>query len=476
MKNGIFKRLFKTISIITIVSVIITILFSSFAVKQYFLNTMLEETQIKVKNLAKNIGERDYSINGIIHKQSITSSIIQCYDSSNDNMARIYNCPGKINHDIFSEKDINIALNPYMSTVLGGNSIKRMTKLEGLKEDVMIIGEPIKRNYKIIGSVFVIKLIEEYESSLIGFYIVLSVSMVLALVSILVPAHIFLRKLYKPLNDVTEAAILMSQGDFSIRTKEYEGDEIGKLAKSFNYLASKLEENDKQAKLLEQTRRDYVANVSHELKTPISTIRAVAETLNDDMLIDIIDKKKYYSMILRESMRLQLLIKDMLELSRLQSGNVSLKKSVVNIREIFLDTIEKFDVIADDLEINFIKKVDIEDTLSIFTNRNRIEQVLVILLDNAFKFTPIEGSVTLEVKKKEEYLEVIISDTGVGIDKEDIAFIFDRFYKVDKAHSSKGTGIGLSIAWEIMKYLNEDIYVKSELGKGSDFAFTIHYK
>ena len=476
MKNGIFKRLFKVISIITSISVIIAIVFSSVAVEQYFLNTMLEETQMKVKNLARNIGEREYSINGIINKQSISSSVIQCYDSSNQNMARIYNCLGKINYENFPEDKINIALNPYREKVLEGNSIKGITKLEGLKNDLMIIGEPIKQNRKIIGSVFVIKFIEEYKSSLIGFYIVLSVSMILALISILIPAYIFLKKLHQPLNDVTEAAILMSEGDFSIRTKEYEGDEIGKLGKAFNYLASRLEANDKQAKLLEQTRRDYVANVSHELKTPVSAIRAFSEILNDDLIIDSIDKKKYYSMILRESMRLELLIKDMLELSRLQSGNVCLEKEILDIKPIILDTIEKFQVIAEDLDINFVAKFELENLPNVFSNKNRISQVLVILLDNAFKFTPFEGCVTLEVIPEKEYLKIVISDTGVGIDKEDIAFIFDRFYKVDKAHSSKGTGIGLSIASEIMQHLDEEIYVESEIGKGSSFTFTIHFK
>nr|WP_317332324.1 HAMP domain-containing sensor histidine kinase [uncultured Romboutsia sp.] len=232
---------------------------------------------------------------------------------------------------------------------------------------------------------------------------------------------------------------------------------------------------DKESKMLDQMRKDYIANVSHELKTPVTSIRAIAEILNDDELKDSIDRKKYYSMILRESIRLEVLIKDMLELSRLQSDNVAFEKSYVSASDIINEVIEKFEIMADDLDIDFITPEKLDGIPDIYTNRNRIVQILIILLDNAFKFTPEEGVVCLEVSIKDEYLEISVIDSGIGIDKENIPFIFDRFYKVDKSPNSNGTGIGLSIAYEIIKHLNENIYVESEVGRGSKFTFTIHY-
>ena len=339
----------------------------------------------------------------------------------------------------------------------------------------MLIGEPIKEENDIVKAIFIIKSTSDFTNGLIGFYIVLIISMTLVLTSIIIPIYIFTKREFKPIEDITDATILMSKGDFSIRVEDNQNNEIGELAKSFNYLADKLEKNDKESKMLDQMRKDYVANVSHELKTPVTSIRAVAEILNDDELKDSIDKKKYYSMILRESIRLEVLIKDMLELSRLQSDNVALEKSYASASDIINEVIEKFEIMADDLDIDFITPKKLDNIPNLYTNRNRIVQILIILLDNAFKFTPENGVVCLEASIKDEYLEISVIDTGIGIDKEDMPFVFDRFYKVDKSRNSNGTGIGLSIAYEIIKHLNENIYVESEVGRGSKFTFTIHY-
>lgn len=137
---------------------------------------------------------------------------------------------------------------------------------------------------------------------------------------------------------------------------------------------------------------------------------------------------------------------------------------------------EKFEVIAEDLDINFITPSEEVKYNKVFTNYNRVIQVLVILLDNAFKFTYEEGTVSVEIEEEEEFIKVIVSDTGSGIEDEDLLFVFDRFYKADKSRKSEGTGIGLSIAAEIMTRLDEKIYVESEAGVGSRFIFTLHYK
>ena len=202
----------------------------------------------------------------------------------------------------------------------------------------------------------------------------------------------------------------------------------------------------------------------------------MAEILKDGSLVDKVDKDKYYSMILRESVRMESLIKDMLELSRLQSGKACLAKDRINLRDTFLQVIDEFKIISEDLDIELIIDINFDDLPYVYTNINRIAQVLVILLDNAFKYTADNGSVTLRVVKKEEFLKVSVCDTGIGVEDDDIPFIFDRFYKADKSHSSEGTGIGLSIAWEIMKNLDENIYYETTEKYKSIFNFTIHYE
>lgn len=341
----------------------------------------------------------------------------------------------------------------------------------------MIIGQPLKdANEKVVGAIFALKFTKEFNAVLIGLNTVLSFSMIFILISIITPFYLILKKTFEKIRNMTEMVIDMSKGDYSVRFEKDENEQLDKLSGALNELAIRLEQTVSQSKLLEQTRRDYVANVSHELKTPVTSIRAMAEILKDGSLVDKVDKDKYYSMILRESIRLESLIKDMLELSKLQSGKESLEKKKVSLNETLLQVIDEFKIMSEDLDIKLIIEIDFDDLPEVYTNINRIAQVLVILIDNAFKYTANNGSVTLKVLKQEDYVKVSVCDTGVGVEEEDIPFIFDRFYQADKSHSSEGTGIGLSIAWEIMKNLDENIYYESNDIYQSIFNFTIHYE
>ena len=228
------------------------------------------------------------------------------------------------------------------------------------------------------------------------------------------------------------------------------------------------------AERLEQTRRDYVANVSHELRTPLTALRALMEPLRDGLVKTEEQKNQIYDVVLRETMRLSRLVNDMLELSRLQSGSASMTITVFEPRpllELIRDTYSPY---AEDYQQTFVYQVP--DVLPpVRGNSDRTQQVLIALLDNAFKYTPEGGTVTLGVRLGSDRMTVYVSDTGVGISPEDLPHVFDRFYKVDKSHHSRGTGLGLAIAYEIMKQLGEDMQVQSEPGEGSCFSFTLHY-
>ncbi|MEF9990543.1 MAG: HAMP domain-containing sensor histidine kinase [Romboutsia sp.] len=475
MKQELFRKIFKNISIIILCAAIGTIVFGGSALKNYFLRTQLEEIEIKAKVIAKNFSSEKDKVREIVNKNVLDSSIVIHYDKSKNNIMRIEKFDDKSIYREITNEQLNRALNSFIDIVLSGKSINGITQLSGIKGDSIVVGEPIKDENNIDGCIIFIKFPTDLTKVLSGLYIVLTTTIILALILILAPIYLYMQRIFKPLNDMSKAAIFMSEGDFSIRIDESGNDEIGELAKSINFLAKQLEENNNKAIMLEQTRRDYVANVSHELKTPVTAIRAVAEILNDDLIRDRIDKEKYYKQILRESMRLERLIKDMLELSRLQSSSISLIKSVTPLEDILINIIDEFEVIADDMGVEFIVPSSLYKLPKVYTNKDRIIQVLIILLDNAFKFTTEDGKVLLDIKYRDEFVEVCVCDNGVGISKEDIPFIFDRFYKVDKSHSSNGTGIGLSIVWEILKHLDEEIYVESEVGKGSKFIFTIKY-
>lgn len=227
------------------------------------------------------------------------------------------------------------------------------------------------------------------------------------------------------------------------------------------------------AERLEQTRRDYVANVSHELRTPLTAMRALIEPLRDGLVKTEEQRQQIYDVVLRETMRLSRLVNDMLELSRLQSGTASLSRSVFAPLPLFNLIHETYSAYAEDYQQTFVYDVP-EDLPSVWGNPDRTQQVLIVLLDNAFKYTPEGGVVTLSACAEGDVVRVRVRDTGVGIPAADLPHVFDRFYKVDKSHHSKGTGLGLAIAYEIMKHLGEEMSVTSEPGRGSCFTFTLH--
>ena len=227
------------------------------------------------------------------------------------------------------------------------------------------------------------------------------------------------------------------------------------------------------AERLEQTRRDYVANVSHELRTPLTAMRALLEPLRDGLIKTEEQRQQTYDVVLRETMRLSRLVNDMLELSRLQSGKASLSRSVFEPLPLMDLIHETYSAYAEDYQQTFV--YDVPRSLPRVTgNPDRTQQVLIALLDNAFKYTPEGGCVTLSASVQDDVVLVTVRDTGIGIGPEDLPHVFDRFYKADKAHHSKGTGLGLAIAYEIMKHLGETMTVTSELGHGSAFSFTLH--
>ncbi|SCW26398.1 two-component system, OmpR family, sensor histidine kinase ResE [Ruminococcaceae bacterium YRB3002] len=226
---------------------------------------------------------------------------------------------------------------------------------------------------------------------------------------------------------------------------------------------------------LERTRRDYVSNISHELRTPLQTLRGLIEPLADGMVKKEEDKLRYYNIILNETMRLSRLIDDMLELSKLQSRAVAFKSFPFDINTLLEDLETKFRPIMKESGINFKVKFNSGRLPTVMGNPDRVEQVLIILLDNAKKYTPEGGSVTIysDFIESSNKVNISVADTGQGIHEYDINHIFDRFFKADRARGKKGSGLGLSIAKELLNYMGEDITVDSTYGEGTTFRFTL---
>lgn len=475
MKSKLFTKLFLSVTVIILFSGIIAVLFGQFFIRQYFFNMKLYELEPKTKQLAEQFGNKDSLPSEVDAKALMLNAVVKIYNINKEQIVKFTKPELDKSRDSLSEFDnIDSSLSTFIDLVLSNQSVKEIVKLNGIQGDVILIGEPIENNGKVIGAFLSLQPVEEYGASLQSFYYTLVFSLGIALILIIILIYIFSKRFFKPLSSMKNLSMEMAKGNFSLRVNENQNDEIGELAKSINFLSSSLENNETLAKQLEQTRRDYIANISHELRTPLSAIRAYTETLNDSMIEDETQIKIYYEKILKQSIRLERLIHDMLDLSGLQSGNTALVKTNIETAEILKNVITDYKILSYDMDINFNCDINLAEIPMAYSNADRIMQVLIILLDNAIKYTPSGGTITLDANYDNQMIKIIVLDTGEGIAKEDLPFVFERFYKGDKSHSSTGTGLGLSIAREILYRLNEEIFLQTELGKGSIFTFTIH--
>lgn len=222
---------------------------------------------------------------------------------------------------------------------------------------------------------------------------------------------------------------------------------------------------------LEITRRDYVANISHELRTPLASMRGIAEGLRDG-LVEESEKQRYYDMIVAEVRRLTRLVNDLLELSRLQAASSAFEMERVDPVETLYELHDRTQGLAKEKGLE-LKLYLPKENCDVYTNEDRLQQVLTILLDNAIKYTPAGGSITLGAENAPQGMRFFVRDTGIGMSEENVRHAFERFYQADPSHGAKGSGLGLSIAREILQKMKVKISVVSAPGWGSEFHFVL---
>jgi signal transduction histidine kinase len=279
----------------------------------------------------------------------------------------------------------------------------------------------------------------------------------------LVIARWLARGMTQPLRDMAAAALRLERGDYATRVHVRSLDEVGQLAAAFNRMSAELED-------LERSRRDLVANVSHELKTPIAAIRAHLENLADG--VEEADPRTLQVM-LSQTERLSRLVDQLLDLSRLESGEVPFQREVVAIAPLVSRVISEITIgrSISDVRVD----ADVPPDLAAEADPERIHQVLFNLVDNAVRFTPPGGEITVTGRLRDGRVQIRVADTGVGIAAEHLPRVFERFYRVDASRSRDdgGTGIGLAIARSIVEGHGGRIVAESDPGQGSVFTFDL---
>lgn len=333
-------------------------------------------------------------------------------------------------------------------------------------EEMLSVYTPITSNYKIKGYVVIHQPMSELRKRSDDYlsitYITLAVLIFLSLIILLFFTEIF----YIPLRKIIRATEQYAEGNMHYEFSVDSNDELGYLAASLNYMASEIARS-------EDNQKKFVANVSHDFRSPLTSIRGYLEAMIDGTIPPEMHKK-YLNIVLNETDRLTKLTNSLLTLNNLNTKGMVLEMSDFDINQIIRNTVATFEGTCEQKSIS-ISLILTGEEMMVHADVTRIQQVLYNLLDNAIKFSHNNSTITIETREKHNKLFVSVKDSGIGIPKDSLKMIFDRFYKTDlsRGKDKKGTGLGLSITKEIIHSHGENINVISTEGVGSEFIFTL---
>ncbi len=274
-------------------------------------------------------------------------------------------------------------------------------------------------------------------------------------------------RLIDPFVEINHIVRCYSRGDFSQRISVKGKDEVAQLGRSFNEMAE-------QIKDLDNTRRSFVANVSHELRSPLTSMKGFLEAMQDGTIPEE-SYPEYIGIVLAETRRMAAMVNDLLDLSRIESGMIELHYETFDINELVRRTLITFEARLSERNMEMDVRFAQEQCF-VYADSAQIGQVLRNLIDNAIKYSEPGQTVCVSTYSMRKEVYVTVKDNGIGIPQEDIPHVFDRFYKVEKAHTPSptvGSGLGLSIVKRIIEQHGQTITVRSARGRGTQFTFSL---
>ena len=335
-------------------------------------------------------------------------------------------------------------------------------------EHIIAVRYPFWFGDEMAGAVLVGVSMAELEAAISEMYRITLIALAGVGVFAFLLIYVFSRAISRPLRQMNEAASVIASGDFEKRLPIRSKDEVGQLAREFNRMAESLQAQ-------ERIRREFIANLSHDMRSPLTSMRGFLTAFSDGTIPP--DRQPYYlNIIMNESERLIKLSDNILDIHRIQDAEVELNKTEFDINDLIRTTILGFQQRAQDKRImitgHFAHPHDI-----VLADEDKIRRVIYNLIDNALKFTPEDGEITVEttVNSADGKVTVSVADTGAGMTEEEQKRVFDRFYKGDPSRNEDkmGSGLGLSIVKEFVRAHGETVTLESEVGKGSVFTFAL---
>ena len=463
MFKSIYTKLVATyLSLFLVIILMISVFVLSIFYKEF--TRQAEQDLINAGDKTNVLMERYY--NNEISKTELTAWINAMSYISNIKIY-ILNPDTSILHQVETSEEMSFEhyIANDIKQIMQGESVKKLTpvKLE-TGDDVIYVGMPLMYNEKISGIILLFSPVTELNYILQEvIYTMVAIIVISVLLCTLAILKISIR-ISEPIVNISEYAKQIGKGeeveDIEIKSK----DEIGKLANSFN-------EMKKELSVAEQMRREIVANVSHELRTPLTSIIGFIKGILDGV-ISKEDERKYLLIVYDEANRLKDLTRDIVEVAKLDSGNTKLNKEKFYINDLINDVYIEMETLVKEKNLEFIYD-EREKNIEIEADKSRIKQVLINVVNNAVKYTN-NGHIKIILEKEDEQPKITIEDTGIGIRKDKIAYLFNKFYTAnDYGNATSGAGLGLNIVKNIIDMHGGRVKVESEENKGTKVIINI---
>ncbi len=325
----------------------------------------------------------------------------------------------------------------------------------------LLIARPFSVRESFSGAVFIIAPTDEVHGTLTHIKSILLLAALGAILMIFGFTNMLVPKLSYPLLAMEKAMREIAKGNLAIKLNENSRDELGSLARAINDLVADL-------KRLQNSRREFFANIAHELRTPLTYIEGYVKLL-DEAGESEEQRRQAIPIIVDETKRLKGLVDDLFELAQIEEGKVALTLEWVDLAEIIETTIEKVKLHA--MHKGITISVAEDDVPILLLDGNRMQQVFINLLDNAIRYTN-EGMITIKLNSTRKFIAIEVKDTGIGIPEEELPFIFERFHRVEKSRARNygGTGLGLAIVKKLVEMQGGELEVASQLGAGTTFT------
>jgi signal transduction histidine kinase len=362
--------------------------------------------------------------------------------------------------------DETLVISGFDPTITGNSYYTTGTFFDSFDEEVLSVFAPITADYKVKGYVVIHSSIADIEKQSDDYLRVCYLLLIILFALSLIILFFFTEMVYVPLRKVTYATEQYASGNLHYEFSIDSDDEMGYLAATLSYMASEIARS-------EDNQKKFIANVSHDFRSPLTSIRGYLEAMIDGTIPpEMMDK--YLGIVLSETERLTKLTNGLLSLNNLNMKGMVLDITDFDINKVIRNTVATFEgtCTAKAIQVDLVLTGDV---LPVHADETKIQQVIYNLLDNAIKFSHHNSTIRIETTEKHSKVFVSVKDQGIGIPKDDQKLVFDRFYKSDlsRGRDKKGTGLGLSITKEIIMAHNEHINVISTEGVGSEFIFSL---